>query len=125
MTLAIDLKQDQQNEGVDERTQAIEFGGDTGGSEVELAREEKNTNISDGVPPAPARLPPKMTLDEFCKLYQISNAAKEKLVRFKVAGPHALRFLSDDVLKATAFLHPAETADWRDSHERWIHGIDP
>jgi hypothetical protein len=66
------------------------------------------------------RFRPKMTLEKFCRLYQLSSAIKSKLEKLGVTGPHALRFLSKDELRNDGDLLAGEVAEVRDAEARWM-----
>ena len=84
---------------------------------------------SQNQPPAPAAapaiavrrpLPPKLSLADFCARFQLSDAIHDKLANIKVTGPHVLRLVNDDALRAEGNLDIGELADLRDVEERWM-----
>lgn len=65
-------------------------------------------------------LPPKMTITNFCRLYDIADEIRDKLIAAKITGPHAFRRLTDDDLKREAQLVMGEVCDVRDGENRWL-----
>lgn len=63
---------------------------------------------------------PKISLDEFCLAYEISDSIKQKLEKAKITGPHALNHLKDDVLIGMVGLDLGELGDLRHAQEGWI-----
>ncbi len=51
-----------------------------------------------------SKLPPKLPLDEFCRLYEISDSTDRKLWEMEVDGPHLLRILKDEDLKTEGLI---------------------
>jgi hypothetical protein len=70
------------------------------------------------------KLPPKMSLEEFVKRYNLSNSISRGLDKIEVTGPHALRFIPDSVLSDSAMLSVGQIADIRDAQERWQNNDD-
>ncbi|KAF9243074.1 hypothetical protein BU15DRAFT_59953 [Melanogaster broomeanus] len=64
-------------------------------------------------------LPPKISLEEFCLRYALSQAIHTKLTKLAITGPHALRFVSNDVLMNDGTFAVGELADVRDAEQRW------
>jgi hypothetical protein len=62
----------------------------------------------------------KMTLKDFCRLFQLSVAIKSKLDKLGVTGPHALRFLSKEDLRNDGDMLAGEVAELRDAEARWL-----
>lgn len=62
---------------------------------------------------------PRLTLDEFCARFTLSDDIKKKLTEKKITGPHALRFISDEELQTKLGLEIGELADLRDAQEQW------
>ncbi|KAF8837997.1 hypothetical protein BDN67DRAFT_1013436 [Paxillus ammoniavirescens] len=60
-------------------------------------------------------LPPKITLEEFCLQYHLSQAVHTKLTTLSITGPHALHFISNDILSNTRSLAVGELADVRNA----------
>ncbi|KAJ6537522.1 hypothetical protein DFH09DRAFT_1369087 [Mycena vulgaris] len=77
----------------------------------------------DVIPPAQRRrrIPPQMTLKDFCTRFHLTNNIQEKLHAYSVTGPQTLRHLADAML-VDAELNPAEIADVRDAQDRWMVG---
>ncbi|KAF9231170.1 hypothetical protein BU15DRAFT_56490, partial [Melanogaster broomeanus] len=64
-------------------------------------------------------LPPKISLEEFCLRYSLSQAIYAKLTKLAITGPHALRFISNNVLSNDGTFVVGELADVRDAEQRW------
>ncbi|KAJ2936905.1 hypothetical protein H1R20_g190, partial [Candolleomyces eurysporus] len=69
--------------------------------------------------PQPKRLPPRMKLDDFCRLYGLDDGLKHKLGAIDITGPHVLRLVTDDDLRKSGTLTIGELATLRDAEERW------
>ena len=74
-------------------------------------------------PPRP-RLPPKMSLAEFCIQYEISHEISIKLCKQNIVGPHLLRLIGDEALRVEGQLDLGELATLRDVQERWVASLD-
>ena len=72
--------------------------------------------------PAPGarRLPPPTKLDDFCRLYHLSESVKGKLTDIQITGPHVLHLVSDVDLRGEGKLSVGELASLRDAELRWI-----
>lgn len=66
----------------------------------------------------------KISLDEFCTQYTLTNNIHLKLMVFKITSPHSLHFLSDDILAEKVKLDPAEIGDVCDAQERWSTRVE-
>ncbi|SJK99323.1 uncharacterized protein ARMOST_02616 [Armillaria ostoyae] len=64
--------------------------------------------------------PPKLPLDEFCRLYEISDSTYRKLREMEVDRPHLLRILKDEDLKTEGLISTSQIAAIRDAEERWL-----
>ena len=84
------------------------------------ASADHSSNVSAAHP----KLPPKISLEEFCNQYQLTDSIYNRLTNLQVTGPHALRFLENQVLRDEGFLSTAQVADVRDAQERWEGGND-
>jgi hypothetical protein len=77
------------------------------------------------VVPRPEKLPidiskwPKMDLVTFCERFDIPGSLRNKLFDLGVQGPHVLRFIKDEDLRAEGHLLLGELGTLRDAEERW------
>ena len=81
-------------------------------------------NHNQATPPAtpahiPSELPPKMTTHEFCDMYQIGEAIRDKLLAAHITGPHALCELNNAELIEETHLKRGEIADVCKGEKRW------
>ncbi|KAK0432482.1 hypothetical protein EV421DRAFT_1910864 [Armillaria borealis] len=67
-----------------------------------------------------SKLPPKLPLDEFCHLYEISDSTYRKLREMEVDRPHLLRILKDKDLKTEGLILTSQIAAIRDAEEHWL-----
>ncbi|PBK88923.1 hypothetical protein ARMGADRAFT_1033536 [Armillaria gallica] len=66
-----------------------------------------------------SKLLPKLPLDKFCHLYEISDSTYRKLQEMEVDGPHLLHILKDKDLKTEGLISTSQIAAIRDAEERW------
>ncbi len=62
---------------------------------------------------------PRLTLDEFCLAYGLSDDINTKLAAKKVTGPHSLEFINDDVLLNAVGLEIGELGDLQHAVQSW------
>ena len=62
---------------------------------------------------------PKMDLATFCECFELPDNLHDKLHRLGVQGPHVLRFIKDEDLRAEGTLLLGELGTLHDAEECW------